>query len=612
MLQNVFEKFNASPVLSLRAYQSAKVDGVCFPLCCIISYMGLHLVALTELPVGRDTLVYGSDDGGVTVATNDTGVFDLVSYASRKLRLAEHIVAGGKVISSACDLEGHRGRDGRVYLLDFSRSLPPNEAGVGGEHLFRMFRQEFLQIYGKKLSADAFSRFQSDPVNNAEMNAAAIAAQKYLWKVHIPDAAERLLVLMHQYEREAWSFPLVQSMHDLGVNMRYLGLVMEHLAQGNSVADDDSSMRRGSAVLQDFDEKENELRLKLLDLIVLEVCSRGVKVYLRAALSNVVEAGQHDVLNRAIVSLLNTLLSSSIVGRESFEEKICPILRKNFNFPFRVCNPIGLIHSDDFAARWGHIGSLAVLRKVSAMMGLQFSEAALQVLKASPHLFRETSFLDIIDLEDVKPIVKHSNVIEATRGSLYALKAQVQASDAVKMHYLELAVKHFELAEPTGDLLVDYANVLYTYIGVVKRVELRAEEADRLLKILKAKAMEAFGRVLHYNHTDFAVRFQFAKCLDLLGEYDAADVRFLQALLLDPNDAPLLESYSHFLAERFPTDSMAQFASKKFRERVDELMQKYQSLAASSTDVDVPTAAAAGSTSPVVPGLPVGLATRRR
>lgn len=30
-----------------------------------------------------------------------------------------------QVMHSACDIEGHRGEDGRFYLLDFARSFPP-------------------------------------------------------------------------------------------------------------------------------------------------------------------------------------------------------------------------------------------------------------------------------------------------------------------------------------------------------------------------------------------------------------------------------------------------------------------------------------------------------
>jgi hypothetical protein len=43
-------------VKGLRVYQATRTRGLCFPLCCLVSYMGLQLVALSELPIGPDTL----------------------------------------------------------------------------------------------------------------------------------------------------------------------------------------------------------------------------------------------------------------------------------------------------------------------------------------------------------------------------------------------------------------------------------------------------------------------------------------------------------------------------------------------------------------------------
>ena len=48
------------------------------------------------------------------------------------------------VMATAVDIEGHLGRDNRMYLLDFSRVFPcvtPNR-NVDGAHLFQMFRPE--------------------------------------------------------------------------------------------------------------------------------------------------------------------------------------------------------------------------------------------------------------------------------------------------------------------------------------------------------------------------------------------------------------------------------------------------------------------------------------
>ena len=94
---------------------------LCFPLCCLINYMGMQLVAMTELPIDKGTLVYGSDDAGLTVKMEDPEVNSLIKQASQQLLLAPHRVGPGaeKTVYSAVDLEGHRGRDGRIYVIDF-------------------------------------------------------------------------------------------------------------------------------------------------------------------------------------------------------------------------------------------------------------------------------------------------------------------------------------------------------------------------------------------------------------------------------------------------------------------------------------------------------------
>lgn len=68
------------------------------------------------------------------------------------------------------DLEGHQGKDGRKYLVDFSRMMPPtfyNRNNLGttalyNQHYFRMFRSEFVKDYfATPLCADALSPFVS-------------------------------------------------------------------------------------------------------------------------------------------------------------------------------------------------------------------------------------------------------------------------------------------------------------------------------------------------------------------------------------------------------------------------------------------------------------------
>jgi hypothetical protein len=75
---------------------------------------------------------------------------------------------GGKKLYFGCDVEGHVGRDGIFYFLDFARTFPPEHPFVT-KHLptvnnhmsifYRMLRPEFVRSYKTALSPDALSTF---------------------------------------------------------------------------------------------------------------------------------------------------------------------------------------------------------------------------------------------------------------------------------------------------------------------------------------------------------------------------------------------------------------------------------------------------------------------
>jgi hypothetical protein len=108
--------------------------GCSFPLAAVIDFKGHRITALAVLPVnGSDSLIYGSDDAGTdcNVRMLDEKFNQMVKNASLGLNLAKHFVVNGRArkgeveIASCVDLEGHRGTDGRFYMLDFSRTFPP-------------------------------------------------------------------------------------------------------------------------------------------------------------------------------------------------------------------------------------------------------------------------------------------------------------------------------------------------------------------------------------------------------------------------------------------------------------------------------------------------------
>lgn len=75
-------------------------------------------------------------------------------------------------LHAPADLEVHRGNDGRIYVLDTARVFPPvvPTRKKKGEHLYQMFRPEFVKLNPVPLSSDAFSWFAGN-INIPEVKA---------------------------------------------------------------------------------------------------------------------------------------------------------------------------------------------------------------------------------------------------------------------------------------------------------------------------------------------------------------------------------------------------------------------------------------------------------
>lgn len=102
-------------------------NGLHFPFMVLISYRGYRLIATPKLPLGPGSLIYGSGDGGRTVYRSDEVMNDLMKQAARELNIKEHgtcITADPTrdedvvMLDAPTDIEGHRGGDGRYYVLD--------------------------------------------------------------------------------------------------------------------------------------------------------------------------------------------------------------------------------------------------------------------------------------------------------------------------------------------------------------------------------------------------------------------------------------------------------------------------------------------------------------
>ena len=117
----------------VNSLHAAHVPGLFFALHAVIDFKGWRMLAQSRLPIDGTTLAVGSADGGVTVLARDATLLRKMRFAASALNVASHRVRG-VTLHSAADVEGHLGRDGRHYLIDCSRALPP-EHPAGAPHL---------------------------------------------------------------------------------------------------------------------------------------------------------------------------------------------------------------------------------------------------------------------------------------------------------------------------------------------------------------------------------------------------------------------------------------------------------------------------------------------
>ena len=146
----------------LRLARGAAAGRLSLPLTLLADYGGYRIVASALLPIsGAQTLVYGSAgewcgigagrslnaccsyfsllvleltpqspsaDAGATVHDDDSEAARRMAAAATAINVKPHVVgngAGAKLMHGPCDIEVHRGSDGRYYVVDAARLMPP-------------------------------------------------------------------------------------------------------------------------------------------------------------------------------------------------------------------------------------------------------------------------------------------------------------------------------------------------------------------------------------------------------------------------------------------------------------------------------------------------------
>lgn len=78
-------------LLGFNCFVASNVEEINTPLVCLLDYRGFRLIAMSLLPIGRDTLAYGSDDAGARIKT-DPQIHSILLKSSQWMNTAEHEV----------------------------------------------------------------------------------------------------------------------------------------------------------------------------------------------------------------------------------------------------------------------------------------------------------------------------------------------------------------------------------------------------------------------------------------------------------------------------------------------------------------------------------------
>ncbi|KAF2070452.1 hypothetical protein CYY_008232 [Polysphondylium violaceum] len=182
-------KAASNELKGLISYYMTDVKGLNYPLMALIDYKGFRLIALSVLPISSDTIKYGSSDSGSVVHSEIPELNDKMKQVGEKLNLKAHRVGSipenTKILSSPGDIEAHKGFDNRYYVIDFSRTFPPEsiskQPNINKRCIFyNLLRPEFVSKWKKPLCSDAFSGWQRNDSEKSIHNKEIEEATYYL------------------------------------------------------------------------------------------------------------------------------------------------------------------------------------------------------------------------------------------------------------------------------------------------------------------------------------------------------------------------------------------------------------------------------------------------
>lgn len=459
-------------------------------------------MAICLLPIGPGTLKYGSNDAGHTIKVGDAKLDQMMELLGEYLNLRKHLVGKqGVPLVGPGDIEGHLGTDGRYYLLDYARLMPP-EAPLPNEDdqldgrgvFFRMLRPELVRSFRVPLSSDTFTGWGMYDDNRTEYELDVREATNLVIEERIPALAEEIdqlnlmkdigdgsCVTLTQLQQILEQLNLVSRMHSRGVNLRHLGRLRQQM----------KSDRDG----------------RLIFSIAL---SRAFKSKLRERMRNSVQNQKHSASESAckdlVLHFFNTVLGHTNESDHFWQRGIKRTLKQKF--PFLLTEEE---RHEDYDLRG--VGYIKMAFTLSFNLGLvQLPSVVTEAI------FKDPTSVQLVetDILSIPAIVKHTHLTHIFSSNICMLEAATnnhKVSAALRLLYQ--AREHLVTATNMLASLCPYANWV---LGCVE-----VEIASRLLFDQEAERLftSSYNRFERSCQLDKANQAQLNSWADALEQHAA-------------------------------------------------------------------------------------------
>lgn len=423
----------SNDMLGLLAFHNSNVEGLHFPLLCIIDYHGYRLLAMSILPIyKRSTLIYGSQDAGKHTMNLNKEFSEKMKIVAKQLNLKEHKIPGYKSLANIqedptiikictpVDIEGHLGTDGKYYVLDFGRTFPPEVPSAPSREIFyNLLRPELVRQYKTPLSSDAYSAFGNidRKIHNEEVKEATL----YLHRQIIPNFVENTLYPLENNIIDR----ITERIHRAGINCRHLGRIrslinkskyvnVQRCIMSEIVARTLKSilrlLQRTYTSQQKHDGTRQEPYKKIAFKVLKSVFSPFITPIQGPELTNKIKLHEDRLISDIT---LNDFSDNRIFWCITIKFIIQKLFKKTFTDD-------ELINGSDVREL---VGMKETISRLCTLSGIKLRDQLIEEYSNSDRLnFKLMKF----DLKKLTVRVRHLNVIDEAEGNLLFLEAKIQ------------------------------------------------------------------------------------------------------------------------------------------------------------------------------------------